>query len=106
MIENSNKVDHLKNVIDLQGEKLNQMTNNNREVCFSFIYQKNFILFFFQLINVQSQLARLRSELEKSEMLRQTLEYELTILRAQHGKQTAFTHQLQLQYQQANGLLF
>ena len=38
MIENSNKVDHLKNVIDLQGEKLNQMTNNNREVCFSFIY--------------------------------------------------------------------
>jgi len=37
-------------------------------------------------------------------MLRQTLEYELTLLRTQHGKQTAFTHQLQNQFNQANGL--
>jgi hypothetical protein len=37
-------------------------------------------------------------------MLRQTLEYELTLLRTQHGKQTAFTHQLQNQFDQANGL--
>jgi hypothetical protein len=36
-------------------------------------------------------------------MLRQTLEYELTLLRTQHGKQTAFTHQLQNQFNQANG---
>lgn len=35
-------------------------------------------------------------------MLRQTLEYELTLLRTQHGKQTAFTHQLQIQFNQAN----
>ena len=35
-------------------------------------------------------------------MLRQTLEYELTLLRTQHGKQTAFTHQLQNQFHQAN----
>lgn len=54
------------------------------------------------MINVQSQLARLRSELEKSEMLRQTLEYELTLLRTQHGKQNAFTNQLQNQFNQAN----
>ncbi len=47
-------------------------------------------------------MARLRSELEKSEMLRQTLEYELTLLRTQHGKQTAFTHQLQNQFNQSN----
>ena len=35
-------------------------------------------------------------------MLRQTLEYELTLLRTQHGKQTAFTHQLQNQFNQSN----
>jgi nicotinate-nucleotide pyrophosphorylase len=35
-------------------------------------------------------------------MLRQTLEYELTLLRTQHGKQTAFTHQVQNQLNQAN----
>lgn len=35
-------------------------------------------------------------------MLRQTLEYELTLLRTQHGKQTAFTHQLQNQFNEAN----
>ena len=37
-------------------------------------------------------------------MLRQTLEYELTLLRAQHGKQTAFSHQLQQQTEHNNGL--
>ena len=35
-------------------------------------------------------------------MLRQTLEYELTLLRTQHGKQTAFSHQLQIQFNQSN----
>lgn len=35
-------------------------------------------------------------------MLRQTLEYELTLLRTQHGKQNAFTNQLQNQFNQAN----
>lgn len=35
-------------------------------------------------------------------MLRQTLEYELTLLRTQHGKQTAFSHQLQNQLNQSN----
>ncbi|CAF4354912.1 unnamed protein product, partial [Adineta steineri] len=35
-------------------------------------------------------------------MLRQTVEYELTLLRTQHGKQTAFTHHLQTQFNQAN----
>ena len=35
-------------------------------------------------------------------MLRQTLEYELTLLRAQHGKQSAFTQQLQQQHQHLN----
>lgn len=39
-------------------------------------------------------------------MLRQTLEYELTLLRTQHGKQTAFTNQLQIQFNQANGFYF
>jgi len=43
-------------------------------------------------------LARLRSELEKSEMLRQTLEYELTLLRTQHGKQSALNIQLEEQF--------
>ena len=36
-------------------------------------------------------------------MLRQTLEYELTLLRTQHGKQNAFTNQLQTQFHQQNG---
>ena len=35
-------------------------------------------------------------------MLRQTLEYELTLLRTQHGKQTALSHQLQNQLNQSN----
>ncbi|CAF0894128.1 unnamed protein product [Adineta steineri] len=83
--EDKNPVENLRRTLDIQGDKLNQISSNNRE-----------------LINVQSQLARLRSELEKSEMLRQTLEYELTLLRTQHGKQTAFTHHLQTQFNQAN----
>ncbi|CAF1529814.1 unnamed protein product [Adineta steineri] len=83
--EDKNPVENLRRTLDIQGDKLNQISSNNRE-----------------LINVQSQLARLRSELEKSEMLRQTLEYELTLLRTQHGKQTAFTHHLQNQFNQAN----
>ena len=49
-------------------------------------------------------MAKLRSELEKSEMLRQTLEYELTILRTEHGKQTIKTNQLNQHLQQQNGL--
>ncbi|CAF1680539.1 unnamed protein product, partial [Adineta ricciae] len=83
--ENKTPVENFRRTLDLHDAQFNQITTNNRE-----------------LINVQSQLARLRSELEKSEMLRQTLEYELTLLRAQHGKQTAFTHQLQNQFNQAN----
>ncbi|CAF3417948.1 unnamed protein product [Rotaria socialis] len=77
--------ENIRRSLDIQGEKLNEITSNNR-----------------QLIHVESQLARLRSELEKSEMLRQTLEYELTLLRTQHGKQNAFTNQLQNQFNQAN----
>lgn len=97
-------VDHLRRVLDIQGEKLNQLTNNNREVNSSLFLSFDLFSSFFlsQFIGVQSQLARLRSELEKSEMLRQTLEYELTLLRAQHGKQSAFTQQLQQEHQQRN----
>ncbi|CAF5017048.1 unnamed protein product [Rotaria magnacalcarata] len=83
--QEKNSVENIRRSLDIQGEKLNEITSNNR-----------------QLIYVESQLARLRSELEKSEMLRQTLEYELTLLRTQHGKQNAFTNQLQNQFNQAN----
>ncbi|CAF3412672.1 unnamed protein product, partial [Rotaria sp. Silwood2] len=87
--QDNTNIDNIRRNFDIQGEKLNEITSNNR-----------------QLIHVESQLARLRSELEKSEMLRQTLEYELTLLRTQHGKQTAFTNQLQYQFNQTNGIRF
>ncbi|CAF1561163.1 unnamed protein product [Rotaria magnacalcarata] len=83
--QEKNSVENIRRSLDIQGEKLNEITSNNR-----------------QLIHVESQLAGLRSELEKSEMLRQTLEYELTLLRTQRGKQNAFTNQLQNQFNQAN----
>ncbi|CAF1169976.1 unnamed protein product [Rotaria sordida] len=83
--QDNNSIENIPRNFDIQGDKLNEITSNNR-----------------QLIYLQSQLARLRSELEKSEMLRQTLEYELTLIRTQHGKQTAFTNQLQYQFNQAN----
>ncbi|CAF5080133.1 unnamed protein product, partial [Rotaria sp. Silwood1] len=85
MNQDKNSVENIRRTLDIQGDKLNEITTNNK-----------------QLIYVESQLARLRSELEKSEMLRQTLEYELTLLRTQHGKQTAFNNQLQNQFNQAN----
>ncbi|CAF4260779.1 unnamed protein product, partial [Rotaria magnacalcarata] len=87
--QEKNSVENIRRSLDIQGEKLNEITSNNR-----------------QLIHVESQLAGLRSELEKSEMLRQTLEYELTLLRTQRGKQNAFTNQLQNQFNQANGFSF
>ena len=37
----------------------------------------------------------MRSDLEKSEMLRQTLEYQLTLIRTEHGQERALNQQLQ-----------
>ncbi|CAF4567550.1 unnamed protein product, partial [Didymodactylos carnosus] len=38
--------------------------------------------------HLQSQLTKYRCDFEKSEMLRQTLEYELTVMRSQCGKES------------------
>ena len=89
--------ENLRRTLDIQGDKLNELTSNNRQVFEMKLFLWITIFVWLKLSNVQSQLARLRSELEKSEMLRQTLEYELTLLRTQHGKQTAFTQQLHQQ---------
>ncbi|CAF0857064.1 unnamed protein product [Didymodactylos carnosus] len=69
--EREKNVELITKIEELESQSLKDMSQRNKE-----------------FNHLQSQLTKYRCDFEKSEMLRQTLEYELTVMRSQCGKES------------------